>query len=136
MRSVLLLVVVGLCAAGAIEVRAAEKRLTYKQARICVTGYDTNRPDGFAGLGDFIGWAGGLEKLPGGGWLLAHSAGYWHVSFAQPRLIAEPTRKKWKADGWPLEFPAPTGRSVDADALGRPGQELEQASHADRSQAG
>jgi hypothetical protein len=74
-----------------------------------VTGWDKNRPDAFPGLGDFIGWAGGLERMPDGDLLLAHSAGYSHVSIAEPRLIAPETRNRWEADGWPLDFPAPTG---------------------------
>jgi len=93
--------------------------ITTEQARVCVTGWDINRPDDFPGLGDFIGWAGALERMPNGDLLLAHSAGYWHASFASPRLIAEETRKKYAAAGWPLDFVAPTGgrsmatRSID-----------------------
>jgi hypothetical protein len=54
------------------------------KARICVTGYDHNRPDPFPGLGDFIGWVGGVERLANGDLWFVHSAGYWHVSFATP----------------------------------------------------
>ncbi|MCZ6676529.1 MAG: sialidase family protein [Candidatus Poribacteria bacterium] len=86
-----------------------EQPPTAEEARICVTGWDNNRPDDFPGLGDFIGWAGGLARMPNGDLLLAHSAGYWHASFASPRLIAEATRKSYAAGGWPLDFVAPTG---------------------------
>ena len=81
----------------------------YKTARVCVTGWDVNRPDHFPGLGDFIGWANGLQRLPNGELLLAHSAGYWHASFASPRLFREETREKYAAAGWPVNFEAPTG---------------------------
>ncbi|GIT30229.1 MAG: hypothetical protein Ct9H300mP1_22750 [Planctomycetaceae bacterium] len=39
----------------------------------------------FDGMGDFIGWAEGIQRLPNGDILLIHSAGYDHVSFASPR---------------------------------------------------
>jgi len=93
---------------------AQEKALTIRQARVCITGADHNRPDPFAGIGDFIGWPGGVERLPNGDLLLAHSAGYWHSSFAQPRLIEPKLRERWTKDGWPLDFPAPTGGRVMA----------------------
>ena len=80
------------------------KPLTAEEARVCVTGWDLNRPDPFPGLGDFIGWAGGLERMPNGDLLLAHSAGYWHVSFALPRLFRKETREKYAAEGWPVDF--------------------------------
>ena len=83
--------------------------LTVEQARLCVTGFDHNRPANFPGLGDFIGWARGIERAPNGDLLLVHSAGYWHVSFATPRLFHQETRKKWEAEGWPLDHDAPTG---------------------------
>lgn len=79
------------------------------QARLCVTGADHNRPVDFPGLGDFVGWPGGIDRMPNGDLLLVHSAGYWHSSFAQPRQIEPERRKNWLAEGWPLEFPAPTG---------------------------
>ena len=40
--------------------------LTVEQARLCVTGFDHNRPANFPGLGDFIGWARGIERAPNG----------------------------------------------------------------------
>ena len=79
------------------------------QARVLVTGSKHNRPDNFPGLGDFIGWPGGVDRLPNGDLLLAHSAGYWHSSFASPRQIEPQLAKRWSAEGWPLKFPAPTG---------------------------
>jgi len=86
-----------------------KETLTAQQVRLCVTGYDHNRPDPFPGLGDFIGWAGGLERMPNGDILLAHSAGYWHASFASPRKFEPELRERYIARGWPVDFPAPTG---------------------------
>ena len=83
--------------------------LDVKEARVLVTGADYNRPESFPGLGDFIGWPGGVERMPNGDLLLVHSAGYWHSSFAQPRQIESELRKRWLSEGWPLDFPAPTG---------------------------
>ena len=85
------------------------KSLTAEEARVCATGWDFNRPDPFPGLGDFIGWAGGLERMPNGDLLLAHSAGYWHASFASPRLFEQETRQRYASEGWPVDFVAPTG---------------------------
>lgn len=76
--------------------------------RVTVTGHDFNRPDPFPGRGQFS-WPGNIARMPDGELLLVHSAGYYHVSFAQPRLIEPTTRKRWLAGGWPLDFPAPTG---------------------------
>jgi len=106
--------------AGASLVSADEPVAHVSQARVCVTGADHNRPDDFPGLGDFIGWPGGIERMPNGDLVLAFSAGYWHVSFAQPRQIEASLDKRWRTDGWPLDFAAPTGgrsmacRSTDA----------------------
>ena len=50
--------------------------LTAKDVRVCVTGFDHNRPKPFDGMGDFIGWAEGIQRLPNGDILLIHSAGY------------------------------------------------------------
>ena len=63
--------------------------LSLQEARICVTGFDHNRPDPFPGLGDFIGWVGGVKRLANGELLFVHSAGYWHVSFAMPIVLKE-----------------------------------------------
>jgi len=83
--------------------------LSVNQARVLVTGAEHNRPAPFPGLGNFIGWPGGIERSPDGELLIVHSAGYWHVSFAQPRQI-EPTRhERWLRSDWPLDFAAPTG---------------------------
>ena len=93
---------------------SAEKLEDIEQARVCVTGADHNRPRAFPGLGDFIGWPGGIDRMPSGDLLLEHSAGYWHSSFAQPRQIEPKLRKRWLHSGWPLDFPAPTGGRVMA----------------------
>lgn len=79
-----------------------------EKVRVTVTGHDVNRPAPFPGRGKF-GWPGNLASLANGDLLLVHSAGYYHVSFAQPRLIESATRKRWLASGWPLDFDAPTG---------------------------
>jgi hypothetical protein len=84
------------------------KPLSIEQARVAVTGHDVNRPDPFPGIGKF-GWPGNIQQLPGGELILVHSAGYWHSSFAQPRLIEPKLRKRWAAGGWPLDFSAPSG---------------------------
>lgn len=93
----------------AVTTSASAQTLDIKQARVLVTGATHNRPDPFPGLGDFIGWPGGIERLPSGELLLTHSAGYWHVSFAQPRKIEPNRRESWLKTNWPLDFPAPTG---------------------------
>ncbi len=98
----------------------AQSLATVQEARVCVTAADHNRPASFPGLGDFVGWPGGVERLPQGDLVLVHSAGYWHSSFAQPRQIEPKLRERWLRDGWPLDFAAPTGgrsmfcRSLDA----------------------
>ena len=79
-----------------------------EQARVLVTGHDFNRPAPFPGLGKFS-WPGNLVRLPDGELLLVHSAGYYHVSFAEPRTIEAETRSRWLSQRWPLDFPAPTG---------------------------
>ena len=86
---------------------SAQDRLTAADVRVCVTGYDVNSPDPFPGMGDFIGWAEAIERLPNGDLLLAHSAGWGHVSWASPRkLKSEPKGP----DGESLaDFVAPTG---------------------------
>jgi len=88
---------------------AQDSTLDVKEARVLVTGADHKRPESFPGLGDFIGWPGGVERMPNGDLLLVHSAGYWHSSFAQPRQIEPALRKRWLSEGWPLDCPAPTG---------------------------
>ncbi len=76
--------------------------------RVTVTGHDVNRPSPFPGMGKFS-WPGNIVRLPDGELLLVHSAGYYHVSFAEPRLIEPGTRERWLKQGWPLDFSAPTG---------------------------
>ena len=61
--------------------RAEDRPRNIGEARLCVTGADHNRPASFPGLGDFVGWPGGVERMPNGDLLLVHSAGYWHSSF-------------------------------------------------------
>lgn len=78
------------------------------RARVTVTGYDVNRPDPYPGMGDF-GWAGNIERLADGRLMLVHQWGYWHSSFAEPRIIEPQTAKRWRAQNWPLDFSAPTG---------------------------
>ena len=82
--------------------------LTIEKARVLVTGSGFNRPDPFPGLGEFS-WAGNVQRLSSGELLMVHSMGYYHVSFAQPRLIEPKLRANWLKEGWPLDFPAPTG---------------------------
>ncbi|MBM83167.1 MAG: hypothetical protein CMJ78_21605 [Planctomycetaceae bacterium] len=94
---------------SATQIWAEDVIADIKQARVLITGTDHNRPPSFAGLGDFIGWPGGVERMPNGDLVVVHSAGYWHSSFAQPRLIEPNLRKRWLKDGWPLDFAAPTG---------------------------
>jgi len=105
-------IVLGL--ASGLTVQAADKPLSIAEARVCVTGADHNRPPDFPGIGDFIGWPGGIERMPNGDLLLGHSAGYWHSSFAQPRQIEPKLKKQWASQGWPVDFPAPTGGRVMA----------------------
>lgn len=88
---------------------AATPGLKATDARLCVTGYDHNRPAAFPGLGDFIGWAEAIERMPNGDLLLAHSAGYWHASFASPRQFLPALKKQYAAEGWPVDHIAPTG---------------------------
>ena len=83
--------------------------LTIEQARLCVTGWDHNRPANFPGLGDFIGWARGIERAPNGDLLLVHSAGYWHVSFARPRYSTKGREKSGKQKVGPSTMMRPPG---------------------------
>ncbi len=103
-----LVILVG-CKASIVKQTQKTAPLTAKQARIQATGYDKNRPDHFPGLGDFIGWAGAIERMPNGDILLAHSAGYWHCSFASPRQIEPKKKAEMRKVKWPVDFPAPTG---------------------------
>lgn len=116
-----LLAISMVCHAGAFpmnSLQAAEPNrvtgLPLEQARICVTGFDHNRPDDFPGLGDFIGWTSGAVQLANGDLLFVHSAGYWHVSFATPILLKETLIEPYKKAGLNLNFKAPTGGRVMA----------------------
>ena len=112
MRTLLTIIV---CSHALQSMRAAEPRtegatnpLTIKEARVVVTGYAFNRPDPLPGMGDF-GWAGNIERLADGRLMLVHQWGYWHSSFAEPRLIEPQLARRWRSQGWPLDFKAPTG---------------------------
>ena len=82
--------------------------LTIEDARVTVSAPGFNRPDPFPGQGEFS-WPGNMVRREDGELLLVHSAGYYHVSFAEPRLIEPALRERWLREGWPLDFPAPTG---------------------------
>ena len=79
-----------------------------EQLRVRVTGHDFNRPADYPGIGDF-GWGGNIERLADGRLMLVHQWGYWHSSFSQPRMIEPKLATRWRAEGWPLDFDAPTG---------------------------
>lgn len=88
--------------------------LSLEEARVCITGFDHNRPDPFPGIGDFIGWVGGVNRLANGELLCVHSAGYWHVSFATPVLLKEDLVERYQKSGFNLEHEAPTGGRIMA----------------------
>ena len=88
--------------------------LPLEKARLCITGFDHNRPDPFPGLGDFIGWVGGVNQLANGELLCVHSAGYWHVSFATPLLLKEDLIEPYTKAGFNLKQKAPTGGRIMA----------------------
>ena len=99
-------------AASAVAVRPRSSKAgqpTVEDARVCVTGFDHNRPAAFIGLGDFVGWAEAIERMPNGDILLAHSAGYWHASFASPRQFHPELKEHYASEGWPVDHIAPTG---------------------------
>jgi photosystem II stability/assembly factor-like uncharacterized protein len=86
----------------------AEDGRSASDLRVTVTAPGFNRPDPFPGRGEFS-WPGNIVRLPDGELLMVHSFGYYHVSFAQPRLIEPGRRAEWLKEGWPLDFAAPTG---------------------------
>ena len=99
------------------EVKATHAQaagLPLDQARICITGFDHNRPEPFPGLGDFIGWVGDLVRLATGELLFVHSAGYWHVSFATPTLLHDSLREPYRRMGLDPDHRAPTGGRIMA----------------------
>ena len=102
----------GLLAQAAEPGRVTGLRL--EESRICVTGYDHNRPDPFPGLGDFVGWVGGVERLSNGDLLFIHSAGYWHISFATPIVLKDDLIEHYKKHGLDLNHKAPTGGRIMA----------------------
>ncbi len=81
---------------------------TASEMRVTVTGHDVNRPDDYPGIGDF-GWAGNIERLADGRLMLVHQWGYWHSSFSEPSMIEPELATRWRSEGWPLDFKAPTG---------------------------
>ena len=85
-----------------------------EKARICVTGFDQNRPEPFPGLGDFIGWVGDTVRLKNGELMFVHSAGYWHVSFATPIVLNKNLIESYKKSGLDLNHKAPTGGRIMA----------------------
>ena len=87
---------------------AEEPDLTSRIARSMVTGANFNRPLPFPGQGRFC-WPGNLVQFDDEELVLVHSAGYYHVSFAEPRRIEASTRERWLKSGWPLDFQAPNG---------------------------
>ena len=88
--------------------------LPIRKARVCVTGFDHNRPDPFPGLGDFIGWVGDVTRLANGELMYVHSAGYWHVSFATPVVLRANLIEPYKKMGFDLKHKAPTGGRIMA----------------------
>ena len=84
------------------------------KARICVTGFDHNRPEPFPGLGDFIGWVGPVVRLANGELMFVHSAGYWHVSFATPVVLKKSLIEPYKKMGFDLKHKAPMGGRIMA----------------------
>ena len=82
------------------------------KARICITGFDHNRPEAFPGLGDFIGWVGEVTRLANGELLFTHSGGYWHVSFATPIVLTDDLIEPYKMAGLDLTHKAPTGGRI------------------------
>lgn len=88
--------------------------LPLNTARICVTGFDHNRPQPFPGLGDFIGWVGEVLRLANGELLFVHSAGYWHVSFATPIVLNDNLVEPYRKSGLDPNHKAPTGGRIMA----------------------
>lgn len=103
---------------GVTEAQTADQSkvagLPLDEARICITGFDHNRPDPFPGLGDFIGWVGGVNRLANGELLCVHSAGYWHVSFATPVILKESLVEPYTKAGFDPKHKAPTGGRIMA----------------------
>ena len=70
---------------------ASTSGLAAADARVVVTGHDFNLCNPYPGRGKF-GWPGNIQRLDNGDLMMVHSWGYWHSSFAQPRLIEEKSR--------------------------------------------
>ncbi|MBM79105.1 MAG: hypothetical protein CMJ78_00745 [Planctomycetaceae bacterium] len=104
-----------LCALSATNAKAQSVTgVPIEKARICITGFDHNRPDPFPGLGDFIGWVGDMVRLKNGDLMFTHSAGYWHVSFATPIVLNKNLVEPYKKAGLDLNHKAPTGGRIMA----------------------
>ena len=103
---------VALAPAAATELKIIESVNQFEDpaavARVVVTGHDYNLCDPFPGRGQF-GWPGNIQRLDNGDLMMVHSWGYWHASFASPRLFEPATRKRYVARNWPVDFEAPTG---------------------------
>jgi len=103
---------------GLIAVNAQAKEggtvagMPVDKARICITGFDHNRPEAFPGLDDFIGWVGEVTRLANGELLFTHSGGYWHVSFATPIVLTDDLIEPYKKAGLDLTHKAPTGGRI------------------------
>lgn len=106
MRAIYLLISIALSVSS--EWTFAQHGLSIKDARVVVTAHDHNKCDPYPGIGEF-GWPGNIQRATNGDLLLVHSWGYWHASFASPRLLERETYKRYKATGWPVDFEAPTG---------------------------
>ena len=87
------------------------KGLPVNKGKICITGFDHNRPEPFEGIGDFIGWVGDVVRLANGELMFVHSAGYWHVSFATPRTLNADLIAPYQKSGLDMEHKAPDGRA-------------------------
>ena len=109
-----LLVLNSLVALSAADDVGPVSGLPLEKARICITGFDHNRPDPFPGLGDFIGWVGDVVRLANGELFFVHSAGYWHVSFATPIVLEDSLIESYKKSGFDPHYNAPTGGRIMA----------------------
>lgn len=78
------------------------------RCRRVIVGPGVNQPEFFPGYGGFVGWE-SVTRLRSGTWLVAFSAGYWHVSVPTPSpQIPEEKWKQYRRLGIP-EIYAPTG---------------------------
>ena len=95
---------------------AQDSTLDVKEARVLVTGADHKRPESFPGLGDFIGWPGGVERMPNGDLLLVTRRGKEHqVNPADPLLKRPNLLQRWLLAS---RFPAINSTDHDRKASG------------------